>query len=512
MAHACSPAQPPTAASNGNHSGTIACNPAPVFNVTWPSFSDATILTLGTISAAETLTGFGNVVTGANGTVSVTGTASDSSVSLGNGADSVCLSGVLNTIVLGNGNVDVQATGGGATVSIGSTIVSVNAGAALQATFALSASGLCGSGFVNSGGSFGWFDSGSGNIGILSGWDNAAASDGADNIGALDGNGNGGTDNGSGNIGTLSGNLDGQDNSGLGTGIANGSANVGLGNGNVDGSGNNGPDNGTNNGDNNLGTANGNFDGNLNTGTDNGNSNGNGNIGDLNGSSNGNGAPLVFGSAASLWPVATLTGALDTVVVGNGNDVIAATGGLSTIVAGNGNDQITIGGSYDTVVAGNGQDTVTGTVDHAAISLGNGADNVCLTGAGSDVIFTGSGSDVIRLSGWGNLVDCGASQHTDFIYGGCGDDTFVIAAPGSGLDQISNFSLCNGDVLDLGGALAAAGWHGAACNIANEVHVTTSGANSWLAIGPGAGTMVAELVGVRTTLSALLAHGALDLS
>ena len=255
-------------------------------------------------------------------------------------------------------------------------------------------------------------------------------------------------------------------------------------NGNADGNGNVGAHSGRGNGNGNLGAVNGNFDG-------------NGNVGYLNGNSDGNGAGLAPTPSMAPRGGLVLTGALDTVVVGGGNDTIRVAGGLSTIVAGNGNDNISIGGSYDTVVAGGGGDTVVGYVDHAAVRLGDGDNHVTLNGAGGDVVQTGAGDDVIRLSGWGNLVDAGASRHHDDIYGGRGRDTFLAPAAGHCFDRIYDFSASADDVLDLRGALAAAGWHGGPNGIAAELHVASSGSNTWVGIGAGSGVMVAELMGGR---------------
>ena len=62
-----------------------------------------------------------------------------------------------------------------------------------------------------------------------------------------------------------------------------------------------------------------------------------------------------------------------------------------------------------------------------------------LTGAGYNAITTGIGNDVITLSGVGNWVDAGAAVTFNTIYGGAGQDTFVLAAPGSGFDKILQF-------------------------------------------------------------------------
>ena len=97
-------------------SDATATSHAPGLAICLPLLDGATVLALGDASASETLQGFGNVVSGAGGRVQLSGSASLTTISLGDGADCISLDGALNTVVLGNGDVTVHATGGGATV------------------------------------------------------------------------------------------------------------------------------------------------------------------------------------------------------------------------------------------------------------------------------------------------------------------------------------------------------------------------------------------------------------
>ena len=99
-------------------------------------------------------------------------------------------------------------------------------------------------------------------------------------------------------------------------------------------------------------------------------------------------------------------------------------------------------------------------VDLAAETIGNdgqgrsGGDDVIYGGAGNDLIFGQEGDDVI-YGGLGNNV----------LYGGSGADRFVMRdALDGGKDTIKDFSLAEGDILDLSELLAGTGFTQAAIN------------------------------------------------
>ena len=481
----------------------------PLFNVMLvsPPSTGAVAVDLGGANTSLTLKGLGNSVYGDNGNDIVSGGAGIGAVYLGNGTNTVGLNGPLNTIVVGDGNDTIRGGAGIVKVTIDPTDVRIIYGGALSATLQLALPISLGVNMTD--GNFGWFLGGSNNIGAFSGLGNSDGTSGNGNIGVFNGNSNSASDNGNGNIGALNGNMNGAYNADGSSGTNNGVFNVGVLNGNANGSMNSGANNGNYNGYDNLGVYNGNLNGNLNSGTANGNGNGQDNLGGLNGNENGNGAPLTFQPASTQPPILTLTGALDTIVAGNGNNTIVAPGGLSTVVAGDGANKITIAGQFDTVVAGDGGNNVVGNADHAAVKLGDGTNHVILSGLGSNVVQTGSGNDTIQLSGFGNWVDAGAAINHNTIFGGVGGDTFAIQAPGGGYDAIYNFSLYNADQLDLTTALATTSWDGQASDLGNYLHASTMSNNTWLAVGSGAGTSVAQLVGVQATLGQLLAHNSL---
>lgn len=496
-------------------SSTTTPNPPllPTFDIGINPPTNPLAVNIGNASRTFMLSGIANTIAAGDGAVLVNGGTGLTSLHLGNGNDSAQLGGALNTIVLGNGNDTIDAGTAQATVSFGASDVQILYDDSLIATLGLSlpiplATPVSPAQWSN----WGWFDCGLNNIGDFNGLNNACASSGNGNIGLFNGNGNGSTQNGNGNIGVLNGNLNGVGNSDPSSGGNNGNGNVGVLNGSGDGDLNTGTKDGTHNGNGNLGLLNGIADGNLNKGNADGRNNGNNNLGGENGVQNGNGAPL---AAQPPGPTKTLTlqGGLDTVVAGNGNDTITATAGLSTVKVGNGTDKILLGGSYDVAVAGNGGDSVTGTVDHAAVKLGSGANQVTLTGSGSNVVQTGAGNDVIQLSGTDNWINAGGASCMNIIRGSGGGDTFVSTLAGQGYDQIFNFTLNNGDQLDVSQALCQAGWDGEMSDLHCYLQACAQGGNTWITVASacGTGAPVAELMGVQTTLGQLLAHNSLVL-
>jgi len=225
--------------------------------------------------------------------------------------------------------------------------------------------------------------------------------------------------------------------------------------------------------------------------------------------------------------IVAVGGYYDTITVGNGNDSITGPAGNATVTLGGGSDSVTLGGYYnsvhvgstagtdvinaglgdETIVGGNGNFAVTAAGYSDNVSLGNGNDLVTGT-QGSATVTTGSGNDTILLSGYGSTVNAGGGMN--FITGGSGNDTFFTPVAGTGSDMISNFSLTNGDVLNLKAALTATTWNQQSSTLGQYLTVTETGGNAFIGIvptGSGAATTIAELTGVSgLTLTKLLPH------
>jgi Ca2+-binding RTX toxin-like protein len=185
-----------------------------------------------------------------------------------------------------------------------------------------------------------------------------------------------------------------------------------------------------------------------------------------------------------------------------GTDYIDAGVGSSTVTGGGGNFVVLAGGYNNVVTLGNGNNSVFATpANNPSLPAGT----LVPADQGNATVTTGSGNDTIVAGGYGNVINAGAGMN--FITGGTGDDTFVLDNPG--FDTITNFSLTNGDVLNVAAALTGAGWT-ASKTLANYLKVTDSNNYATLSLVPGGtgpATALAQLNNVGSiTLSSLQNH------
>ncbi|GAB0120108.1 hypothetical protein Acid7E03_41800 [Acidisoma sp. 7E03] len=221
------------------------------------------------------------------------------------------------------------------------------------------------------------------------------------------------------------------------------------------------------------------------------------------------------------------------VTLGSGNNTVTGAQGSTTITAGNGNNTITVSGYNDKITVGSGTNTITGPQGNATIVTASGnntialqgygntvttasGNNMIIAGAGGATVDTAAANDTVTLSGWGNLLQGGLG--TEVFMGGAGNtyQPSAGAASGTGSMEIKDFSLTNGDVLDLSKLLAQAGWNQAAATLSNFVKITEVGANTQVSVDPtGGGThfhTVATLDGLGvSSLSALQSHNSIIL-
>lgn len=148
---------------------------------------------------------------------------------------------------------------------------------------------------------------------------------------------------------------------------------------------------------------------------------------------------------------------------GAGNDFLNGDLGADTLIGGTGNDTYVVDNVGDIVIeyVNEGTDQVNASITY---SLGDNVENLTLTGtaaingtgnalnnsiAGNDaanVLNGGAGNDFIKGGGGNDTIVGGAGNDT--LMGGSGADTFVFGL-GFGKDVISDFSLADGDKLDL---------------------------------------------------------------
>ncbi len=150
----------------------------------------------------------------------------------------------------------------------------------------------------------------------------------------------------------------------------------------------------------------------------------------------------------------------DVLYGGDGNDF--AQGGLDAdLLYGNsGIDDLRGGGGGDTLYGGSGNDTMAGD------------DGVTDADSGNDILYGEAGNDTMHGGLGGDTLNGGAGADT--LYGDGGADTFAFdtAAAGS-IDRIRDFSLDDGDRLDVAGLLT--GFDPLTDAITKFVKITTNG-------------------------------------
>lgn len=140
----------------------------------------------------------------------------------------------------------------------------------------------------------------------------------------------------------------------------------------------------------------------------------------------------------------------DTLSGGGGDDTIGSLGGNDIIYGNKGNDFISGGADNDSLFGGQGNDSIYGNFNDDEL-YGNLASDTMFGGQGTDTLFGGQESDVL----FGNLGDDAlfgnrdsdlliGGRGTDTLHGGDGADVFRFGL-GDGLDQVSDFSIAEGD-------------------------------------------------------------------
>jgi Ca2+-binding RTX toxin-like protein len=135
----------------------------------------------------------------------------------------------------------------------------------------------------------------------------------------------------------------------------------------------------------------------------------------------------------------------DMVVGSSGSDSMSGQGGADTLAGGDGNDFLQGNVGTDSVNGGTGDDKVYGGQGDDQVQGGPGNDFVS-GDKGDDVVRGGQGDDSVA-GGDGNDFLSG-DLGSDTMTGGAGADTFHSFA-GAGLDVVTDFSLAEGDRVEL---------------------------------------------------------------
>lgn len=184
-------------------------------------------------------------------------------------------------------------------------------------------------------------------------------------------------------------------------------------------------------------------------------------------------------------------------------DTMDGNGGNDSLYGYDGNDTLYGGNGADVLYGGEGDDRLYGENDNDTLSGDAGKDWI-RGGAGNDTLYGGAGDD-------GLVGDAGV----DTLYGGTGADRFVFYPDTTfdAIDTIKDFSLAEGDRLDVGDLLIA--FDPLSSLIVDFVRIENSGSNSALSVDrDGAGgaygmTQIATLQSVTglTDEAALFASG-----
>jgi len=146
---------------------------------------------------------------------------------------------------------------------------------------------------------------------------------------------------------------------------------------------------------------------------------------------------------------------------------------------------------------------IVGDASRFASARTNQAARVAADREQSHVLVGGTGNDRLVGGTAGDILIGG--RGTDVLRGGGGNDLFVIAGVNSGNDTIEDFSVTNGDALDISRVLTGAAWQ-----LTNYVQLTTDGTNSYLGINYAGNAsnftnMKVTLLGVQYTQASLRA-------
>lgn len=150
----------------------------------------------------------------------------------------------------------------------------------------------------------------------------------------------------------------------------------------------------------------------------------------------------------------------DTLYGGTGADKLYGEAGADALYGGSGNDRLFGGAGADKLFGSTGNDTLYGEAGDDRLAGEAGVDSL-YGGAGNDTLYGGSGDDKL-VGGAGKDTLIGGAGH-DVLTGGTGADTFVFQSASdttvasAGRDTIVDFSLSQGDIIDLSGIDAISG-------------------------------------------------------
>ena len=233
----------------------------------------------------------------------------------------------------------------------------------------------------------------------------------------------------------------------------------------------------------------------------------------------------------------TINGGLgaDYIEGGSGNDKIYAGAGDNTIYGGDGNDRLEGGNDVDMMYGDGGSDYLYAFEGNDTLYGGEGRDYLYAYGgndilygggdvdrlyasSGNDQLYGEDGVDFLYGQSGNNILNGGGGN--DYLYGGTGADTFIfddlsLHVGGSGYDRIYNFTLSQGDVLDMSGVLGDTTYNAGTDNLNDFLELYEYGNDMFIRVdadGIGTGQNVARLYGFNdwdsvTDVNTLVTNG-----
>lgn len=180
----------------------------------------------------------------------------------------------------------------------------------------------------------------------------------------------------------------------------------------------------------------------------------------------------------------------------NYNDVITGSTGDNTLYAESGADIVYGIDGDDTIYGGAGNDILYGDYKTAT-----GLD-------GNDILYGGDGNDT--LIGWGGNDTLEGGAGNDTLWGGTGADTFVLAL--GSIDTLRDFSVAQGDKLDLSDILSGFYTNPATQAITDFIQITTVSGNSVISVDQNGGGNSFVQVGTILGVTGLTDENALRLA
>lgn len=175
----------------------------------------------------------------------------------------------------------------------------------------------------------------------------------------------------------------------------------------------------------------------------------------------------------------------DTLYGGEGNDILSGDAGNDEAHGGSGDDTVSGGDGEDTLYGDEGNDILNGG-DETDILYGGLGDDQLFGGSYGDSLYGGDGADIIDGEAGKDIIYGG--DGADILTGGTKEDIFVFentANVFSEIDTITDFSMSDGDKLDLSDLLGA--YDPLTDAITDFIEITDNGTDSYLAVDADGG-------------------------